>query len=136
MAEVSSGSTATRWTGYVMTILPSLFLLLDGVMKLFKPRFVVEATMQLGYQETIQTKICCRSHNAAGIPGERDFTDRNCPGNLHSALPLTYNFRTRSDSADGLPWRCSCNSCACRSRVFSDNLPGYYWCADLGRTLL
>jgi len=44
MSEVS---TATRWTGYVMTILPSLFLLLDGVMKLFKPRFVVEATMQL-----------------------------------------------------------------------------------------
>jgi len=36
-----------------MTILPSLFLLLDGVMKLFKPRFVVEATMQLGYQESV-----------------------------------------------------------------------------------
>jgi hypothetical protein len=35
-----------------MTILPSLFLLLDGVMKLFKPRFVVEATVQLGYQES------------------------------------------------------------------------------------
>ena len=52
MSEVSSASTATRWTGYVMTILPSLFLLLDGVMKLFKPRFVVEATMQLGYQES------------------------------------------------------------------------------------
>jgi hypothetical protein len=50
MSEVS---TATRWTGYVMTILPSLFLLLDGVMKLFKPRFVVEATMQLGYQESV-----------------------------------------------------------------------------------
>ena len=52
MSEVSSRSNAARWTGYVMTILPSLFLLLDGVMKLFKPRFVVEATMQLGYQES------------------------------------------------------------------------------------
>ncbi|HEY6246014.1 MAG TPA: DoxX family protein [Pyrinomonadaceae bacterium] len=52
MSEVSSASTAIRWTGYVMTILPSLFLLFDGVMKLFKPRFVVEATMQLGYQES------------------------------------------------------------------------------------
>ena len=52
MSEVSSASIATRWTGYVMTILSSLFLLLDGVMKLFKPRFVVEATMQLGYQES------------------------------------------------------------------------------------
>ena len=52
MSEVSSASTTARWTGYVMTILPSLFLLLDGVMKLFKPRFVVEATIQLGYQES------------------------------------------------------------------------------------
>jgi hypothetical protein len=53
MSEVSSQSTATRWTGYVMTIFPALFLLLDGVMKLFKPRFVVEATMQLGYMRAI-----------------------------------------------------------------------------------
>ena len=52
MSEVSSASIATRWTGYVMTILSSLFLLLDGVMKLFKPRVVVEATIQLGYQES------------------------------------------------------------------------------------
>jgi len=52
MSEVSSPSNAIRWTGYVMSILPALFLLLDGVMKLFKPGFVVEATTRLGYHES------------------------------------------------------------------------------------
>ena len=57
MSEVSSPSTATRWTGYVMTILPALFLLLDGVMKLLKPGFVVDATSKLGYQESVIVPI-------------------------------------------------------------------------------
>jgi len=57
MSEVSSGSNATRWIGYVMTILPALFLLLDGVMKLFKPGFVVDATSKLGYQESVIVPI-------------------------------------------------------------------------------
>ena len=57
MSEVSSRSTATRWTGYVMTILPALFLLLDGVIKLFKPGFVVDATTRLGYQESVIVPI-------------------------------------------------------------------------------
>jgi len=48
-AHISKGSL---WTSYVLTGFSSLFLLLDGVMKLFKPRFVVEATTQLGYQES------------------------------------------------------------------------------------
>jgi len=42
---------ASKWAGYVVTALPVLFLLMDGVMKLFKPAFVVDATTQLGYQE-------------------------------------------------------------------------------------
>jgi hypothetical protein len=33
--------------------LPALFLLMDGGMKLFKPEFVVKATVQLGYAETV-----------------------------------------------------------------------------------
>ena len=57
MSEVRNPSTATRWTGYVMTILPALFLLLDGVMKLFKPGFVVDATSKLGYQESVIVPI-------------------------------------------------------------------------------
>src|SRR6185295_15858505 len=40
------------WTGRILSGLSILFLLLDGVMKLFKPAFVVEATVQLGYPES------------------------------------------------------------------------------------
>lgn len=46
-------SKAALWTGYLMSVLPALFLLLDGVMKLVKPVQVVEATMKLGYPESI-----------------------------------------------------------------------------------
>jgi hypothetical protein len=48
-AESSKGATVG---GYVLSGLPVLFLLLDGVMKLFKPAFVVDATTKLGYQES------------------------------------------------------------------------------------
>jgi hypothetical protein len=49
--ETVSGSKSGIVTGYIITGLPALFLLLDGVMKLFKPPFVVEATARLGYSE-------------------------------------------------------------------------------------
>jgi hypothetical protein len=52
MSQVSSPSTSARTLAYVMSFLPALFLLVDGVAKLFKPRFVVEATTQLGYHES------------------------------------------------------------------------------------
>jgi len=35
-----------------MSFLPALFLILDAVMKLVKPAFVVDATVQLGYGES------------------------------------------------------------------------------------
>jgi hypothetical protein len=41
------------WTGRIISALPVLFLLMDGVMKLLKPRVVVEATVQLGYPESV-----------------------------------------------------------------------------------
>jgi hypothetical protein len=44
-------SKARLWTGYIMSGLPALFLLLDGGMKLFKPDFVVKGTVELGYPE-------------------------------------------------------------------------------------
>ena len=40
------------WAGRTMSILASLFLMLDGVMKLLKPPVVVKATLQLGYAES------------------------------------------------------------------------------------
>lgn len=39
--------------GWVVSALPALFLLVDGVMKLMKPAIVVETTVQLGYPEGV-----------------------------------------------------------------------------------
>ena len=46
-------SNGRLWTGRIMSWLPALFLLIDGVMKLFKPALVVEATVKLGYSESV-----------------------------------------------------------------------------------
>lgn len=40
------------WTGRVLSGLVTVFFLMDGVMKLFKPTVVVKATLQLGYPES------------------------------------------------------------------------------------
>lgn len=45
-------SGASLWAGRIMTALPVLFLLFDGITKLTKPAFVVEATVKLGYPES------------------------------------------------------------------------------------
>jgi hypothetical protein len=44
-------SRARLWSGRIIGALPALFLLVDGAMKLVKPQFVVDATVQLGYPE-------------------------------------------------------------------------------------
>lgn len=49
-APVSKGRL---WAGRIMSALPALFLLVDGIMKLMKPAVVVEATVQLGYPESV-----------------------------------------------------------------------------------
>ena len=49
-APVSKGSL---WTGRILGALSTLFLLMDGVMKLIKPAPVVEATVRLGYSEGV-----------------------------------------------------------------------------------
>lgn len=48
--QVSKG---TLWAGRIISGLPVLFLLVDGAMKLFKPAPVVEATVGLGYPESV-----------------------------------------------------------------------------------
>ena len=48
----TSGSKAELWTGRIMSAVPSLFLLVDGIMKLVKPAIVVDTTVQLGYPES------------------------------------------------------------------------------------
>jgi hypothetical protein len=41
------------WAGRTMSAITSLFVLLDGLMKLLKPAPVVEATARLGYPENL-----------------------------------------------------------------------------------
>lgn len=49
----STGSSKQRiWLSRILTVLPVLFLVMDGGMKLFKPPFVVEATARFGYPES------------------------------------------------------------------------------------
>jgi hypothetical protein len=48
----SEGSGARIWTGRILSGLVTAFLVMDGAMKLAKPAFVVQATVQLGYPES------------------------------------------------------------------------------------
>ena len=54
-SEAQSAPLSKRrlWTGRIMSALPALFLLIDGVGKLVKPAPVVEGTLQLGYPESV-----------------------------------------------------------------------------------
>lgn len=54
-ANVQVGSLPTKgvWAGRIVSWLPGLFLLLDGVAKLFKPAPVIEGTVKLGYSESV-----------------------------------------------------------------------------------
>jgi hypothetical protein len=51
--QTAPASKVMLWTGWIMSALPTLFLLFDGVMKLVKPQFVVDATVRLGYSESV-----------------------------------------------------------------------------------
>ena len=46
-------SVGASWAGYTLSALPVLFLVMDAVMKLFKPDFVVSKTVELGYSEGV-----------------------------------------------------------------------------------
>lgn len=52
-AQPSPVSAKKPWAGIVLSALPALFLLFDGVLKLVKPAGVVEATVRLGYPESV-----------------------------------------------------------------------------------
>jgi hypothetical protein len=50
---ISSVSSVRVWSGRVLSGASALFLLVDGAMKVPKPAFVVEATVELGYPESV-----------------------------------------------------------------------------------
>src|SRR5881296_4523911 len=51
--DTTAVSKKALWAGRIISALPVLFLLMDGIMKLIKPAVVVETTVQLGYPETV-----------------------------------------------------------------------------------
>ena len=51
--ESQTISKGRLWAGRIISGLPALFLLVDAIMKLFKPSFVVDATVKLGYPESV-----------------------------------------------------------------------------------
>jgi DoxX-like family len=56
VTDVQAGAlpgTGALWAGRILSWLASLFLLLDGVAKLFKPAPVIEGTVKLGYAESV-----------------------------------------------------------------------------------
>lgn len=56
MEKVNENTAISKrglWFGRIMSFLPAAFLLLDAVMKLIKPAPVVEATVKLGYPESV-----------------------------------------------------------------------------------
>lgn len=53
MSAQSNRPKRMLWAGRIMSTLPVLFLLFDGVMKVMKPPSVVEGTVQLGYPESV-----------------------------------------------------------------------------------
>jgi hypothetical protein len=48
---VSPVSKARLWTGWILTAIPALLLLMGGIMNVMKPDFVVKATVEMGYPE-------------------------------------------------------------------------------------
>src|SRR5262249_5829056 len=50
-SHAAGQSKGLIWTGRIMSLLATLFLLMDAAMKLMKPQFVIDATVQLGYPE-------------------------------------------------------------------------------------
>jgi DoxX-like family len=50
--ETTGVSTAKIWISRILKAVAVLFLVMDGGMKLFKPPFVVQSTVQLGYPES------------------------------------------------------------------------------------
>lgn len=55
--ETAAPSKARLWTGRILTILTTLFMLFDGTMKLFQPLPVTKAMTQLGFPSHLSVPI-------------------------------------------------------------------------------
>jgi hypothetical protein len=62
--QTATESKTKLWAGRILSGLAVLFLLFDGILKLFKPAVVTEAMVQLGYPASLAVGIgvlllCC-----------------------------------------------------------------------------
>ena len=55
--QVAAVSNKTLWAGRIISTLPVVFLLVDGVMKVMKAPVAVEGSIQLGYPEKVVVAI-------------------------------------------------------------------------------
>lgn len=55
--QAGAVSKGQFWAGVVISALPTLFLLMDAIMKFVKPAIVVETTVKLGFPESTITPI-------------------------------------------------------------------------------
>jgi hypothetical protein len=55
--ETAAASKARLWTGRILTIFTTLFMLFDGVMKLVRPLPVTQAMTQLGFPQNLSVPI-------------------------------------------------------------------------------
>ena len=55
--QVGRVSKTMFWTGMIVSAVPGLFMLLDGVMKLMKPAAVTQAFARLGYPDRVAVVI-------------------------------------------------------------------------------
>src|SRR5262245_23633347 len=51
--QASTPGKLGLWSGRIVSALPAVFLLIDGIMKIVKPAVVIEATVKLGYPEGV-----------------------------------------------------------------------------------
>ena len=105
-------SKRALWGGRIISWLPALFLLVDGVMKLFKPAPVVEATVKLGYPGGL-VRLLLRFHFTQGLQLARcggteavfgnsfnNRFDQSIPCRAMRALPLPFWCLTAAFGAD------------------------------------
>jgi hypothetical protein len=55
MADIQTGPTSKKmlWAGYIISVLPALMLVFSAVMKLMKPKEVVEGFTHLGWPDRL-----------------------------------------------------------------------------------
>ncbi len=116
-SEIQTISKGRLWAGRIIGGLPALFLLADAIMKLVKPVPVIEATVRLGYPESVIIGL----------------------GIVLLASTILYlipqNFSARRYCVDRISGRCSGDTCAGSGGMVFDYVRSHFRSAALGWTV-